>query len=197
MAHDQHHLMEKSLVLLKPDAVQRGIVGEIISRFERCGLKIVAMKMVYATKELAGDHYADDEAWLKSVGEKTLASYEKKGIKLNRTALEHGRLIRSQLMGYITSSPIIALVIEGHNAVLHVRKIVGATAPADAAPGTIRGDFSFETYSMADHLERPIKNLIHASGAVDEAKREIAIWFKPEEIHAWARVDEDLFYSKG
>jgi nucleoside-diphosphate kinase len=189
-------LMEQTLVLLKPDAVQRGIVGEIITRFERCGLKIVAMKMVYADKEIAGQHYANDEAWLKSVGEKTLASYAKKGIKLDRTALEHGQLVRSQLMDYISSSPIIALVLEGHNAVLHVRKIVGSTAPADAAPGTIRGDYSFETYAMADSLERPIKNLIHASGAVDEAKREIAIWFKPEEIHAWARIDQELFYGK-
>jgi nucleoside-diphosphate kinase len=190
-----HRLMEKTLVLLKPDAVQRGIAGEIISRFERCGLKIVAMKMVYADKDLTGEHYADDEVWLKSVGEKTLASYEKKGIKLGRTPIEQGQLIRQQLMTFISSSPVIAIVLEGHNAVAHVRKLVGPTAPSDAAPGTIRGDYSFETYQMADTLERPLKNLIHASGAVDEATREIAVWFKPEEIHVWARIDETLFYD--
>lgn len=189
--------MERTLVLIKPDAVQRGIIGEIISRFERCGLKIIAMKMVYASKELAGEHYADDEEWLKSVGEKTLASYEKKGIKLNRTALEHGRLIRQQLMDFISMSPIVALIIEGHNAVAHVRKIVGATAPADAVPGTIRGDYSFETYLMADTLERPLQNLIHASGAVHEVEREIKVWFRPEEIHVWSRLEDALFYRKG
>ncbi len=194
---DTKPIMERTLVLIKPDAVQRGIIGEIISRFERCGLKIIAMKMVYASKELAGEHYADDEEWLKSVGEKTLASYEKKGIKLNRTALEHGRLIRQQLMDFISMSPIVALIIEGHNAVAHVRKIVGATAPADAVPGTIRGDYSFETYLMADTLERPLQNLIHASGAVHEVEREIKVWFRPEEIHVWSRLEDALFYRKG
>jgi nucleoside-diphosphate kinase len=189
--------MEQTLVLIKPDAVQRGIVGEIITRFERCGLKMVGMKLVYATKDIAGEHYADDETWLKSVGEKTLASYEKKGIKLNRTALEHGRLVRQQLMDFIAMSPIVALVLEGENAVAHVRKLVGPTAPSDALPGTIRGDYSFETYAMADTLERPLQNLIHASGAVDEAKREIKVWFTPAEIHAWSRVEDALFYRKG
>ena len=189
--------MEKTLVLLKPDAVQRGLVGEVITRFERSGLKIIAMKMVYASKELAGEHYADDEAWLISVGEKTLASYAKKGIKLDRTAIEHGRWVRQGLMDYIVMSPIVALVLEGHNAVAHVRKLVGATAPADAAPGTIRGDYAFETYQLADDAKRPIQNLIHASGAVDEAEREIKVWFKPEELHAWSRIEDPLFYRQG
>jgi nucleoside-diphosphate kinase len=190
-------MMEQTLVLLKPDAVQRGIIGEIITRFERCGLKIIAMKMVYPDKELAGAHYADDEAWLVSVGEKTLSSYAKKGLPLPRTALEHGKLVRQQLISFITMSPIVALVLEGANAVAHVRKVVGTTAPSDAPAGTIRGDYSFETYQLADLLGRPIQNLIHASGAADEAKREIAIWFKPEELHAWQRVEDVLFYRKG
>ena|SRR3989338_3137931 len=152
--------------------------------------------MAYADKNKAGDHYANDEAWLKAVGEKTLASYEKKGMKLNRTALEQGQIIREWLMDYLMMSPIIVIVIEGHNAVAHVRKIVGPTAPSDAPPGTIRGDFSFDTYILGDKSNRPIQNLIHASGAVDEAKREIVIWFSPEEIHVWKRIDEDLLYRK-
>lgn len=188
---------ERTLVLLKPDAVQRGLIGEIMTRFERCGLKVVAMKLERASKERAGLHYADDEKWLLSVGEKTIASYEKKGVKLGRTAMEQGQLVRKQLMDFIAMSPIIALVLEGHNAVAHVRKIVGATAPADAAPGTIRGDYSFETYGFADAMERPIQNLIHASGAVDEAEREITVWFSPKEIHTWTRADEALLYRKG
>ena len=188
---------ERTLVLLKPDAVQRGLIGEIMTRFERCGLKVVAMKLERATKELAGKHYADDEKWLLSVGEKTIASYEKKGIKLSRTALEQGQLVRKQLMDSIAMSPIVALVLEGHNAVAHVRKIVGSTAPADAVPGTIRGDYSFETYQFADLMERPIQNLIHASGAVDEAEREIVVWFSAKEIHTWLRADDALLYRKG
>jgi nucleoside-diphosphate kinase len=188
--------IEKSLVLLKPDAVQRGIVGEIITRFERSGLKIVGLKMVYASEELAGTHYPDDEAYLSTMGKKTLAAYEKKGIDLGRTPLEHGKIVRKQLMDFLSSSPIVAIVIEGANAVAQVRKLVGPTAPADAPAGTIRGDYSFETYEMADTLDRPLKNLIHASGAPDEAEREIGIWFTPEEVHAWKKLEDDLFYGK-
>jgi nucleoside-diphosphate kinase len=187
-------VIEKTLVLLKPDAVQRGLVGEIVSRFERCGLKIVAMKMHYAGAEQTGRHYADDEAWMKAVGEKTEKNYLAKGIKMPRTPIEHGRLVRNQLMDFLSMSPIIALVIEGHNAVGHVRKIVGPTSPEAAPPGTIRGDYSIDTYALADNSNRPLQNLIHASESVKEADREISIWFNPEEIYVWKRVDEHLLY---
>jgi nucleoside-diphosphate kinase len=190
-------MMERTLVLIKPDAVQRAIIGEIISRFERCGLKIIAMKMIYASKETAGEHYADDEQWLLTMGEKTRQNYERKGLKMDKTPLEHGKMVRQQLIDFISMSPIVAVVIEGHNAVAHVRKIVGPTSPADAPPGTIRGDFSFETYQMADSLGRPLQNLIHASSAVDEAQREISIWFKSEELHSWSRIEDLVFYRKG
>jgi nucleoside-diphosphate kinase len=188
---------ERTLVLLKPDAVQRSLVGEIITRFERVGLKIVALKLVLPTKELAGEHYAADEEWMKVLGEKTLSSYEKKGIKLNRTALEQGQLVRKQLMDFLSYSPVVAMVLEGHNAVAHVRKLVGATSPADAVPGTIRADLSFETYMLADNLGRPVQNLIHASGAVNEAEREIKVWFTDKEVHTWKRVDEEFLYRQG
>ena len=189
-------MKEKTLVLIKPDAVQRGLIGEIVTRFERCGMKIVALKMHYADAKKAGEHYADDEAWLKSVGEKTIESYKKKGIAFNKTALEQGRIVREGLMQFLAMSPIIALILEGHNAVAHARKIVGPTAPAEAAPGTIRGDYTFDTFKLADDSNRPIQNLIHASGTVQEAKREIDVWFSKEEIYSWKRVDEDLLYRK-
>jgi len=189
-------MMERSLVLIKPDAVQRGLVGEIISRFEKCGLKIIGMKMVYADKAIAGEHYADDKEWLESVGAKTKESYAKKGVELKETSLEIGQRIRNQLMDFISMSPVVALCIEGHNAVKHIRKIVGATAPADAAPGTIRGDLSFDTYKLSDESGRPIQNLIHASGEVHEGERETKIWFKEDELHAWQRIDEPLLYRK-
>ncbi|MFA6072698.1 MAG: nucleoside-diphosphate kinase [Candidatus Woesearchaeota archaeon] len=188
---------ESTLVILKPDAVQRGLVGEIVSRFEKCGLKIVGMKMVYPDEKLAGDHYIADENWLTTVGKKSKAAYEKKGITLDKTDREIGVEIRQYLIKYLTMSPVVALVIKGHNAVAHVRKIVGATSPGDAMPGTIRGDFSFDTYQLADDCTRPIQNLIHASGEVCETQREIKLWFKDVEIHDWRRIDEDLLYRRG
>ena len=190
-------MKEQTLVLLKPDAVQRGIVGEIITRFEKCGLKIVGMKMHYASAELAGEHYAEDEEWMTTVGEKTKSSYKKRGVELEEKPIEIGRRIRDQLMDFISMSPVIALCLEGHNAVKHVRKLVGATAPSDAAPGTIRGDYSFETYQMADNLKRPIQNLIHASGEVEEAQREVSIWFDEDELFEWKHLEEVLLYREG
>lgn len=187
-------MKEKSLVLIKPDGVQRALVGEIIARFERCGLKIIGMKVVRANQEIAGEHYANDEKWLLSVGEKALEAAKKRGDKLNETAMEIGQRVRNQLMEYIAMSPVIAICLEGHNAVAKIRKLVGATNPQDAEMGTIRGDFSIDSFKMADMSGRPIQNLIHASGAVDEAEREIKIWFKEDELFEWERVDDALIY---
>lgn len=190
-------MIQKTLVLVKPDGVQRGLVGEIISRFERCGLKIIAMKMVYPNETLAGDHYMADENWLITVGTKQKESYAKKGINIEEPERELGIKVRNQLIDFLTMSPVVALALEGHNAVAHVRKIVGATSPGDAAPGTIRGDYSFDTYQLADNKKRPIQNLIHASGEVHEAEREIKLWFREEELHTWNRIDETLLYRQG
>lgn len=188
---------QRTLVLIKPDGVQRGLVGEILSRFERCGLKVVGMKMVYPDEKLAGDHYIADEEWLANVGEKAKAAYKKQGVTVDKTEREIGLTIREQLMQYLVMSPVVAFALEGHNAVAHVRKMVGSTSPGDAAAGTIRGDLSFDTYALADGTKRPIQNLIHASGAVEEAEREIPLWFNDSEIHEWERVDEALLYRQG
>ncbi len=187
-------MKEKTLVLIKPDAVQRGLVGEVIKRFEQTGLKLIGMKMVYASKELAGRHYADDEQWLKSVGDKASKAARERGEKVKETPLQIGKRIRMQLMEYISMSPVVAVVIEGHNAIATVRKIIGPTSPEFAPPGTIRGDYSHETYVMADTKGRPIQNLIHASESREEAEREIKVWFTPHELHSYMRVDESLFY---
>lgn len=187
-------LKEKSLVLVKPDGVMRALTGEIISRFERAGLKIVGLKMCLATKELAGEHYADDEAWLLSVGNKATEAATKRGEPTTETPLEIGNRVRNQLMDYLTFAPVVAMVIEGHNAVAKIRKLVGGTSPADAEPGTIRGDFSVDSYKLSDVSHRPVQNLIHASGTVEEGEREVNLWFKTEELYSWKRVDEDLIY---
>ncbi len=189
-------MMEDTLVLIKPDAVQRGIIGEIITRFEKCGLKITGLKMVMPNEQIAGNHYADDEEWLNSVGEKQRTSYEKKGLSVDKTNKELGEIVRGNLISFLMSSPIIALVITGHNAILHVRKLVGETSPQDSPPGTIRGDYSFDTYLLADMKKRPLQNLIHASSSLSEAKREIAIWFEQNDLHDWKRIDEELLYGR-
>ena len=187
-------MKEKTFVLLKPDAVQRGLVGEIISRFEKSGFKVIGMKLIHADKETAGKHYADDEAWLKSVGAKTKKSYESKGIPMKETELQIGQRIRQQLMDFISLSPSVALCIEGHGAIEKIRLMCGSTAPINAAPGTIRGDFSFDSYGLSDKSGRPIQNLIHASDSRESAEREIKIWFNDKELYPYERVDEALLY---
>lgn len=189
-------MIEQTLVLLKPDAVQRGLVGEIIRRFEISGMKIVGLKMVHASEEHAGRHYADDKEWLESVGAKSLESYKKKGIVVNESPIALGKRVRKRLIDFLISTPILAIVLEGHNAVVHTRKMVGVTAPSDAMPGTIRGDFSFDTYTLSDASNRPIQNLVHASDSIETAKREIAVWFRPEELFEWKRADEHILYKK-
>ncbi len=187
-------MIEKSLVLIKPDGVQRALIGEIISRFERSGLKIVGMKMIQAPEDVVAKHYYKDDEWKDMVGSRQKKELEEKGIEVTKTARELGQDIQNQLLDYITMSPIIALAIEGHNAVNFVRKIVGATSPFDAQPGTIRGDFSLDTYTLANSSERSIQNLIHSSGTTEEGKEEIKLWFKEEELHSWKRLDEALIY---
>ena len=188
-------MIERTLVLLKPDAVQRALIGELVQRFERAGFKIVGLKMCYASKEIAGKHYADDEAWLKSVGEKAKKSFEARGEKID-DALQAGQRVRQMLIDFISMSPTVAIVFEGHDVINKVRLMVGDTAPNKASPGTIRGDFAFDSYGLADVSGRPIQNLIHASDSSENAKREISIWFKEDEVHPYQRVDESLLYRK-
>jgi nucleoside-diphosphate kinase len=190
-------MSERTLVLLKPDAVQRALVGEILTRFEKPGFKIVGLKMCYASKDVAGKHYADDEAWLTSVGEKAKKAAEAKGQKVTDTPKAIGQRVRQQLIDFITMSPTVAVVLEGHDVINKVRTIIGDTAPSKAMPGTIRGDFSFDSYGLADVSGRPIQNLIHASDSPESSKREIDLWFKKDEIHPYQRVDEALLYRKG
>lgn len=188
--------MEQTLIVLKPDAVTRGLIGEIIDRFERVGLKIVAAKMIRADDELAGKHYpADRESWLRGMGEKTLEDYKKFKVdpkKLLGTSdtLEIGKMIRGWLIKYITSGPVLALILEGPHAVELVRKICGHTLPLNSPPGTIRGDLAYDSSFLANTGKRAIKNLIHASGSLEEATYEIPLWFKPSEIFEYERAEE-------
>jgi len=154
-------MIERTFVAIKPDGVQRGLVGEIIKRLEQRGLKLIGMKMKWADKEFAKQHYAD---------------HVEKGFYPG-------------LEKYITSGPVVAMVVEGVHAVEVVRKIVGPLQPKEAAMGTIRGDFAHESSGYADSKNKSIANLIHASGKVDEAEKEISLWFSQDELYKYDRDD--------
>lgn len=189
---------EQTLIVLKPDAVSRGLIGEILTRFEKVGLKIVASKMVKVDKALANRHYPEDRSeFINSIGEKTLENYKELDIDPkeyfgHEDPHEIGKVIRGWLVDMISSGPVFAAVLEGPHAVALVRKMCGHTLPIKAAPGTIRADYSFDSSALANLGKRPIKNLIHASGTVDEARYEIPLWFSESEIYSYKRVEEDI-----
>jgi len=190
---------EKTLVLIKPDGVKRGLVGEVVSRIEKRGLKIIALEMVWANKDQVDGNYPDDDKWLNSVGEKTKATYEKYGYDAKKELgtddnKKIGKMVREWLIDYMTSGPIIKTVVKGVHAVDMMRKMVGNTMPALAEMGTIRGDFSIDSSIAANKGKRAVHNIVHASGSIEEAEKEIAFWFAPEEIHDYKRAEEDIMF---
>jgi len=185
--------MERTLVILKPDAVKRGLMGEIIKRFENVGLVIVAVKLLTAKRDLVEKHYpaAREELWV-GIGNKTLNNYRDLDMDPKESLgtddpKEIGKMVRVWLMDYIMEGPVLALVLQGPHAVELTRKITGHTLPLVALPGTIRGDFSYDSSYLANSNKRPIKNLIHASGNKQEADYEIPLWFSKDEIHEYKR----------
>lgn len=173
---------QQTLVLIKPDAMVRGLAGEIISRFERVGLKIVKAQLVQATPELTAKHYPLTDEWLAKVGNNTINDCQKYGVNVEEAMgtedpMEIGKLVHEWNKGYLTSHPVLAVVWEGAHAVEVIRKLCGPTLPLLAAPGTIRGDLSSAS-ALSENIEHmPIRNLVHASGTPEEAKREITLWF--------------------
>ncbi|HTR18656.1 MAG TPA: nucleoside-diphosphate kinase [Candidatus Paceibacterota bacterium] len=193
----QHPSKERTLVLLKPDAIQRALMGEIITRYERLGLKLVGLKMIVPTEEQVEGHYTLDPNWRRVTGEKTIKGYRDRGLTPpSEDPLEITAKILKGLKKYLTAGPVIAMVWEGAHAVELVRKITGGTEPRGAAVGTIRGDFVLDSYVMSDNDDRAVRNLIHASGSVDEAKMEIPHWFKKEELIDYKVKHEDIIYAK-
>ena len=189
-------MIERTLVLFKPDAVLRGIIGELTARFERTGFKIIGLKLIHASADIAGKHYEDNVEWMKGLGEKTKKSYEAKGVMVKDDVLTIGKRVRQQLMDFMTLAPTVAVVFEGHDVIAKVRLMVGWTAPNTALPGTIRGDYAFDSYGLADTSGRPLQNLIHASDSKESANREITVWFKPNELYSYTRVEDGLLYRK-
>lgn len=189
-------LHERSLVIIKPDGVQRGLMGEIVSRFEKKGLKISAMKMVLPSREIAAKHYDQPESAMKTLGERTLATYAEKGEKhWSSDPMEIARDIQKKLVNYLSCGPVLVMVIEGAHAIAHVRKIRGNTNPLGADIGTITADYTTDSYFISDMDGRAIRNLVHASGTVDEAESEIKIWFKEDEILDYDMAIDKILYS--
>ncbi|MBT4352012.1 nucleoside-diphosphate kinase [archaeon] len=156
-------MIQRTLILLKPDAVKRGLIGTVITRFEQAGLKVAGMKMVWVDSEFSRKHYEP---------------HVEKGFY-------------SSLEEFITEGPVVAMVVEGVSSIEVVRKIVGSTEPKEALPGTIRGDFAHHSYNYADTNNKAIMNLIHASDAPETAKKEVALWFSDKELHSYKVNNEN------
>jgi nucleoside-diphosphate kinase len=179
---------EYSVVLIKPDGVRRKIVGDITFRFERIGFRLAAAKLIWVDSTLIGKHYRDDRDYHRSMGERTLENYKKYGLdpgeKLGTSdPVKIGKLIRKWNMEFLSSGPVFAMLWEGPDVVSIIRKVVGSTFPSESLPGTIRGDYSYESPILANSQLRSIENLVHASGSKKEAEFERKLWFKEDEIY--------------
>lgn len=181
---------EYSVVIIKPDGVKKRIMGEVISRFERVGLKLISAKMVWVSESHVGKHYQDNDDYHKTVGEKTLENYKKYGFDAEenlgtKDPVEVGKLVRKWNMEFMSSGPVFAMLWEGPGAIPLIRKMAGFTFPADAIPGTIRGDYALDSSYLSNVERRSTQNIIHASGNVEEAEFERKLWFHEEEIYQY------------
>lgn len=187
---------EKTLVIVKPDGVQRSLIGEVIKRYEQCGLKLIALKIVIPSKELALKHYSVDPQWTLKTGTKSIEAYEARGQKLfSDDPIVVAEKIRKTLLTYLSSGPVVPMIWQGMNAVSIVRKITGGTEPLSSAPGTIRGDYTIDSYPASDIDQRSVRNIIHASGSVEEANKEIKLWFNESEILNYRLIAEEILYD--
>lgn len=180
---------------MKTDAVQRSLVGEIIKRFEQTGLKIVAMKMLNAEESQLLDHYNKDDAWYEKKGNGIVEDLKNMGKPVEKEAIEYGKDIIRTIVKYMQESPIVAIVLEGNQATAVVTKIVGTTEPTTSDVGTIRGDYTLDSFAHATYENRAVRNLVHQSESPAEAEREIAIWFDDGEIMEYTSAQEHILYG--
>lgn len=169
--------MERTLVVIKPDGVEKNLIGEIIKYYEKNGLKITALEMLSVNEDLISKHYPEEEKYLYHIGENAISHGEPVD-----DSIKYGRMIVNRLKKYLTRGPVVKMIIEGKNAVARVREINGSTDPSKAEKGTIRGDFGTDAISRANKEARATENLVHASGSIEEAEREIKLWFSPAEL---------------
>lgn len=190
---------ERTVIIVKPDGVKRGLIGEIVKRIEQRGLKVIGLRMVQADKKLIDSHLPKDKEWIENVGRKSLEDYARHNLDPKKYAgtadpKEIGKKVRNWLFEYWLSGPVVALAVQGIHAIDMVRKIVGNTLPSKADMGTIRGDYSVDTAILGNLEKRAIHNIVHASGNPEEAKKELKLWFSAKEIHAYKRAEEDIMF---
>ncbi len=190
---------ETTVLLIKPDGVKRGLIGEITNRIEKRGLKIIALNMIWATKSQIDSHYPKDEKWIIRLGDKTKETYKKYGFDIKKElgttdSKKIGKMVRSWLIDFMTSGPLVKMVVKGVHAIDMIRKLCGNTMPALAEMGTIRGDFSIDSAAAANRAKRSVHNIVHASETSEEAGHELKFWFSPEEIHDYKRAEEDIMF---
>ncbi len=187
---------EKTFIIIKPDGVRKGLIGEVINRFERRDLKVVALEMFHPSRKEMDSHYPHDEKWVRRLGEKTMATYAKYGHDVKKDfgtsdLMRVGKTVRGWLIDFMSSAPLVKMVVQGVHAVDMVRKIVGPTMPYLAEMGTIRGDFSNDSPLNANVERRSVYNLVHASETPEEAKHEIAHWFGKTPTYKYKRFGVD------
>lgn len=193
---------QRTFCMIKPDGVMRGLIGDIIHRIEKSGLKVVALKMIHADRERAGRHYPmSDEKWVARLGEKSMSGFDDlavgpKEILGSDDKTELGKQVSESLVDYLISGPVVCMVVEGIQAIDMIRKLAGNTLPFKAEIGTIRGDYSVDSPAIANAEKRSIHNLFHASENAAEAENEIKLWFGDEKIHDYKLTSDAVTYSK-
>lgn len=168
---------ENCLILLKPDCIKKRLIGKVILMIEDSFLDITSIKLVIPSRELIEKHYPDKTEWLRELGTKKIESYKKRGLVSDTDPESIGRMVRDELIEYLSGKPMVAIIVCGDNAIYHMRKLAGSTEPINAEPSTIRGKFSTDSYEIADLNGRPLENIIHVSDSIETAEEEIKIWF--------------------
>jgi nucleoside-diphosphate kinase len=191
----KHPHQERTFVILKPDTVQRSLIGEVIKRFERTGLKCTAMKMFMADEARLLQHYNKDDAWFLKKGTRIVEDLTSQGRPVEKEAIEYGKDIIRTIVHYMEAAPVVAMVWEGNASVAVITKLVGTTEPTTSDVGTIRGDFTVDSYSHSSYENRSVRNLIHCSESPEEAEREIALWFTEDEIMKYTTAQERIMYD--
>ncbi|MAF14291.1 MAG: nucleoside-diphosphate kinase [Parcubacteria group bacterium] len=186
---------ERTLVIIKPDGVQRSLIGEIIRRIERTGLKFVAFKFLVATEDQCWEHYHKEEAWFLEKGNRITQDRKNQNLPIEKEPLEYGKDIIQSNVDLFTSGPVLAMVVEGNGAVGITKKLIGATEPTTSDVGTIRGDYTLDSYELSSIDNRAVRNLVHCSDSTEEAGREIKIWFDDKDIIKYRLVADQILYD--
>jgi nucleoside-diphosphate kinase len=190
-----HPKKERTFVIIKHDGIQRTLVGEIIKRFENVGLKIIGLKMFVPDLDRAKKHYGKDDTWCQTKGARMIETVKANGEMPTKSAIEYGREIERSVLKYITSGPVVAMVLEGNQAVGIVKKLVGGTEPLTSDVGTIRGNYTLDSYALTDIDKRAVRNLVHCSDKLEDAEKEITLWFSSGELINYRFIQEEILYD--